>query len=187
MADTLEVISPLEEGEASQALEAAPCLSLPTEVARAFQQGLELLNQGEPGEAARCFEQVLASAPQFADAHVGLGIAYAVESKVYPALDHLEMAARLEPENFYAHFKLGQLYFKLRIPQKGYEAMTRALDCSGSLAERRLVAQLLREEKQREKSAYRRPWWNKPFSQVALLVGASLMVVLIAALFAHLR
>ena len=139
------------------------------------------------GEAARYFERALELEPEFADGHVALGIAYAVEAKVYPALDHLELAAQLEPENFYAHFKLGQLFFKLRVPQRGYEAMQRALGCATTLAERRLVAGLLREEKQREKGSYRRPWWNKPFSQLALLVGASLMVMLIAALFASIH
>jgi tetratricopeptide (TPR) repeat protein len=187
MAETLEIVGLLEEAEGRQALERLPSSSLPAEVTLSFQEGLGLLNCGEAAEAARCFEQALERAPQFADGHVALGIAYAVQAKVYPSLDHLELAAKLEPENFYAHFKLGQLFFKLRIPQRGYEAMSRSLDCASSLAERRLVAQMLREEKQREKTAYRRPWWNKPFSQVALVAGASVMVALIAALFAHLH
>jgi tetratricopeptide (TPR) repeat protein len=187
MMENLDVISSLEEVESTQALAGFPGDSLTAEVALSFRDGIECLNRGEPGEAARYFEDVLARAPKFADGHVGLGIAYAVEAKVYPAIDHLEEAARLAPDNFYAHFKLGQLYFKLRVPQKGFEGMRLALRCASTPGERRLVAQLLREEKQREKSAYRRPWWNKPFSQMALLVGASLMVVLIAALFAHLR
>jgi tetratricopeptide (TPR) repeat protein len=187
MADTLQIVGWLEEAEGRQALERLPASTLPVEVTLSFQEGLELLNHGEAAEAAQCFEWALERAPQFADGHVALGIAYAVRAKVYPSLDHLELAAKLEPENFYAHFKLGQLFFKLRVPQRGYEAMSRALDCASTLAERRLVAQMLREEKQREKTAYRRPWWNKPFSQVALLAGASLMVALIAALFAHLH
>jgi tetratricopeptide (TPR) repeat protein len=187
MADTLEIVGSLEEAEGRQTLERLPASTLPAEVALSFQEGLELLNHGEAAEAAPCFEWALERAPQFADGHVALGIAYAVQAKVYPALDHLELATKLEPENFYAHFKLGQLFFKLRVPQRGYEAMSRALDCASNLAERRLVAQLLREEKQREKTAYRRPWWNKPFSQVALVAGTSLMLALIAVLFAHLH
>ena len=187
MANTFEIVGSLETAEGGQALERLPASSLSAEVTIFFQEGLELLNHGEPGEAARYFERALELEPEFADGHVALGIAYAVEAKVYPALDHLELAAQLEPENFYAHFKLGQLFFKLRVPQRGYEAMQRALGCATTLAERQLVAGLLREEKQREKGSYRRPWWNKPFSQLALLVGASLMVMLIAALFASIH
>jgi tetratricopeptide (TPR) repeat protein len=187
MADTLEIVGTMEEVESRQALERLPACSLSREVAASFRGGLECLDRGEASEAARHFEQVLERAPNFADGHVALGVAYAIEANIYPAIDHLQIAAQLAPANFYAHFKLGQLYFKLRVPQKGFEAMSRALDCASTLGERRLVAQMIREEKQREKSAYRRPWWNKPFPQWALFAGATLMVALIVALFAHLH
>lgn len=152
-----------------------------------FKEGSEWLNCGEPAEAARCFERALERSPDFADGHVGLGIAYAIQAKIYPALDHLETAARLEPRNFYAHFKLSQLYFKLRVPQKGYEAASRALASTRSLEERRLVAQLLHEERQREKNGLQRPWWSKPFPRLALLLGGSAVVTLLVVLLAHLR
>lgn len=152
-----------------------------------FQQGSEWLNCGEPAQAARCFELELERSPDFADGHVGLGIAYAVQAKIYPALDHLQTAARLEPANFYAHFKLSQLYFKLRVPQKGYEAASRALASAGSLEERRLVAQLLHEERRRERNGFKRPWWFKPFPRLALLLGGSAALALTLVLLSHLR
>jgi len=139
-----------------------------------FAQGVELIGMGEPRQAAACLRRVLDVAPDFADGHVALGIAYAMASRVYPALDHLERATKLEPHNFFGHFKLGQLYFKLRVPRKGYDAMARALDCASSVTERKLVAQLIREEKQREHNGVERPWWNKPFSRMALYLAASL-------------
>lgn len=176
----------VEEAEHTAALERVS-ETLPAEAGASFRQGLEWLGLGEASEAVRCFEQALERAPNFADGHVGLGMALAVSAQIYPALDHLEEATRLEPENFYAHFKLGQLYFKLRVPQMGYEQMTRALDCASSLGERRLVAQLLREEKQREKSAYQRPWWNKAFSRCVVLAGAGSLMVLLVALLAYLH
>src|SRR5712692_820046 len=75
----------------------------PVAQARArLSEGLERLSGGEPRAAAVCFEQALAAAPDLADAHIGLGIAYAVDSRVYPALDHLQRAVELEPRNFYA-------------------------------------------------------------------------------------
>jgi tetratricopeptide (TPR) repeat protein len=176
----------VEEAERAAALDRVS-ESLPAEAGASFRQGLEWMSLGEAVEAARCFEQALERAPDFADGHVGLGMALAVSAQIYPALDHLETATRLEPGNFYAHFKLGQLYFKLRVPQKGYEQMRRALDCASSLGERRLVAQLLREEKQREKSAYQRPWWNKPFPRLVLVFGASGIMTLVIVLLAYLR
>jgi tetratricopeptide (TPR) repeat protein len=152
-----------------------------------FRAGIERLNCGDAPEALQCFERVVAIEPAFADGHVGLGIAYAVNYQIYPAIDHLEKAATLEPPNFFAHFKLGQLYFKLRVPQKGYEAMARALDCATSLNERRLVAQLIREEKQREKNGLARPWWSKPFSVAACVAGGALLVALVGALLTYIH
>lgn len=183
----LEITDFRQEPEGAAELERTPASRLPAGVLNLFQAGIERLDRGKASEAAACFEQVLQLAPSFADGHVGLGIAYALDSRIYPALHHLEDAVELEPANFHAHFKLGQLYFKLRIPEKGYEQMSRALECASGLDERKLVAQLLREERQREKNDYARPWWNKPFSQIGLTVGAGLMFALLAALLVHVR
>jgi tetratricopeptide (TPR) repeat protein len=149
-------------------------------VSRKFSVGLELMNHGEPAAAATCFEQIVQVLPEFADAHVGLGIAYAIIGKVYPALDHLEEATSLEPDNFFAHFKLGQLHFKLHVPKKGYEEMQKALDCATSIEERKLVGQLIHEQKMREEKGLARPTWNRPFSRKGLLlVGASVVLPLL--------
>ncbi|HLI64204.1 MAG TPA: hypothetical protein VKV05_12455 [Terriglobales bacterium] len=146
---------------------------LPDEAQRDFALGVELLGIGEPQKAVERFERVLEIAPEFADGHVALGIAYAVTSNIYPALDHLEHATVLAPNSFFAHFKLGHLYFKLRVPRKGYREMDRALDCATSARERKLAAYLIREERQREHGGIQRPWWHKPFSRKALYIAAT--------------
>jgi tetratricopeptide (TPR) repeat protein len=150
-----------------------PC-GLSAEASNCFREGLECLDRGEAAEARNWFERVVSSNPDFADGHIGLGVSHALEHQVYPALEHLEKATELAPESFHAHFKLGQFYFLLRIPQKGYQEMKRALPLAGSLAERRLVAQLLRDERQREKNNAPRPLWNKPFSRRAMALGFGL-------------
>ncbi len=164
----------------------APALRPPAPAGSLFDEGIERLNRGEAHQAAACFERALEIAPDFADAHVGLGIAFAVDSRVYPALDHLEKAVELEPENFFAHFKLGQLCFKLRVPDKGYAEMARALGCTTRLEERRLVAQLLREERQRERNGVTRPRWNRPFSRAAFFVGIGMGLAALLLLVFHL-
>jgi len=171
----------------SSSLEPISSNKISPEARRCFSQGLERLNRGEALEAAVWFERALEICPDFVDGHVGLGIAYAVDSQIYPALDHLQKATELEPRNFYAHLKLGQLYFKLRIPQKGYEVMARALGCAASLQERQLAANLLREERQRESSSVKRPLWNKPFSRIAICLVATFWGVLFGALLLHFR
>jgi tetratricopeptide (TPR) repeat protein len=160
---------------------------VPPKALEVFYQGMAHLNRGELSLAIAFLEQALAAAPDFADGHVALGVAYAVDYRVYAAIDHLERAASLAPDNFSAHLKLGQLYFKLRISQKGYTEMARALECCTSLWQRRMVAQLIREERQREKDGYARPRWNKPFSRIGVVMGSGLILVLIVALLLHLH
>jgi hypothetical protein len=65
--------------------------------------------------------------------------------------------------------------------------MARALECCTSLWQRRMVAQLIREERQREKDGYARPRWNKPFSRIGVVMGSGLILVLIVALLLHLH
>jgi tetratricopeptide (TPR) repeat protein len=168
--------------EATQIVPRAGETLVPSPALELFREGMDQLNSGELSLAISSFEQALDSAPDFADAHVALGVAYAVDYRVYPAIDHLKRAASLAPGNFSAHFKLAQLYFKLRIAQKGYTEIARALDCCTSLEQKRMVAQLIREEKQREKNGYARPWWNRPFSRYAVAIGWGLTLALLAAL-----
>jgi Tfp pilus assembly protein PilF len=160
-------------------------VTLSGEAMKLFQEGIELLEMGEPREAIVRLKRAVACAPQYSNAHVGLGIAYAMDSQVYPALDHFGMAAEVDPSNFYAHFKLAQFYFKLRVPKKGYEEATRALKCVSNFEEKKLVAQILKEERQREAAGVRRPTWDRPFSKNWVRLGLALLAV--ACLFLALR
>jgi Tfp pilus assembly protein PilF len=148
---------------------------LSTEAKNCFREGMELLGIGEAQRAIARLEKTVACAPEYSDGYVGLGIAYAMASHVYPALDSFERAAELDPANFYAHFKLAQLYFKLRVPQKGYEEAERALRCASTPVEKSLLAQILREERQREAGGVARPTWNKPFPRIWLRTGLALL------------
>jgi Flp pilus assembly protein TadD len=163
--------------EPTREVVAVPRPMVPAEVSAAFSQGLERINLGDASGAAACFEQIVERNPDYADAHVGLGIAYAIHGRVYPALDHLQEATSLEPHNFFAHFKLGQLYFKLHVTKKGYEEMRKALDCATSNEERKLVGQLIHQERQYEKKRLNRPTFDRPFSgRTKWLLAASVVV-----------
>jgi len=91
-------------------------------------------------------------APTFGEAHIFLGLANALTNNIYPAIDHLELAAKLQPDSFAAHYTLAQLNFKLRIPQKGYAASEDALRCVSTLEQRKMLTQLLKEERARERN-----------------------------------
>ena len=73
--------------------------------------------------------RVVELAPHFPEGRICLGLAYALSHDIYPAIDNLELAGQLDPESFAAHYTLAKLNFKLRIPQKGYDAARQALQC----------------------------------------------------------
>ncbi len=147
-----------------------------------FREGMELLNLGQPSEAVSKLEKAVECSPQYSDAYVGLGMAYAMDSQIYPALDSFERAALLNPQNFYARFKLAQFYFKLRVPKKGYEEAARALECASTFEERKLVAHILQEERKREPGSLKRPTWDRPFTSRFLYVGAAVVMGVLALL-----
>lgn len=162
-------------------------LKLSGEGLQRFQEGLELLESGRPGEAVAPFSQVVECCPGCVDAHICLGVAYAMTSCIYPAFDHLELAARLQPANFLVRYLLSQLNFNLRIPQKGYEHAERALRYANSREDRTMVARLLHRERERERNGIARPWFIKPFSASAVLLAGGGLAAALAAILIHLR
>ncbi len=152
-----------------------------------LREGLEHLQLGEAAEAVAALSRSVQYAPEVAGAHVFLGIAHALTNNIYPAIDHLEEAARLEQASFAAHYTLAQLHFKLRIQQKGYEAAERARQCLTTIEERKMLTQLLRDEKARERNGIARPGFHKPFGVPALLIMASGVAAIVFAFLAHMR
>jgi len=152
-----------------------------------FQEGLAHLQLGEAEEAVAELSRSIQHAPTLPDAHMFLGIAHALTSNIYPAIDHLEEAAKLDPDSFAAHFTLAQLHFKLRTPKPGYEAAARALKCLQTLEQRKMLTQLLKEERERERNGIARPSFTKPFSAPMLLLGSAVLAAAIIFVMAFMR
>ena len=162
-------------------LQSSGSYALPAEAKQTFQEGLQHLQSGDAATAVAALSRSLEYAPAFVPGHIFLGIAQALTSRIYPAIDHLEKAADLDPDSFAAHFTLAQLNFKLRIPQKGYESAERARQCAVSVEQRRMLTNLLKEERERDQNGIARPSLNKPFSLPTLvLAGSGFLAVLIA-------
>jgi tetratricopeptide (TPR) repeat protein len=162
-------------------------LAFPAEAIECFREGVERLQTGDAGAALTALSRSTELAPDFGEAHVFLGLANALSNKIYPAIDHLELASRLQPDNFAAHYTLAQLNFKLRIPQKGYAAAQLALRCIRTLEQRKMLTQLLKEERARERNGIARPWFNKPYSKPGLFLAGGGLAAVIAALLLHVR
>jgi hypothetical protein len=82
---------------------------------------------------------------------------------------------------------MAQLNFKLRTPKKGYEEAQRALRCVQTLEQRKLLTQLLKEERERERNGISRPSFAEPFSTRALLLAGSAVAAIIILLMAHMH
>ncbi|MGH9504649.1 MAG: hypothetical protein ACRD20_17485 [Terriglobales bacterium] len=164
-----------------------PALDFPREAIDCFREGVEQLQTGDAGAALNALSRCTEISPTFGEAHVFLGLANALSHKVYPAIDHLELATKLQPESFAAHYTLAQLNFKLRVPQKGYASAERALRCVSTLEQRKMLTQLLKEERARERNGIARPWFNKTYSKPGLLLAGSGLAAVIGALLLHVR
>jgi tetratricopeptide (TPR) repeat protein len=166
--------------------------ALSMEVHRWFEQGMAQLQVGKAKDAVASLSRSVECAPDFPEGHMFLGVAHAMSSSVYPAFDHLERATELAPDSFAGHYLVAQLNFKLRIPQKGYAAAERALQCARLPQERRLLAELLQKERERKHNGLSRPWFNKPFRTSSLVLlggglGAAMFVVILHLVLASMR
>ncbi len=187
MTDRVLSLHPRDSDGLGVALQFPVHRALSTEAMDCFREGLAKLQSAEPAEAVDLLGRTVELAPQFPEARICLGLAYALTHNIYPAIDHLETAGRLDPDNFAAHFTLAQLSFKLRIPQKGYAAADLALKCVTTIEQRKMLAELLKEERARERDGIARPWFNTPFSKLGLFLAGGGFTVAIVALLLHIR
>ena len=181
MTDLLSTLNNRESYELGVALQLPAHMALSTEAKSTFQQGMAKLQMAEPAEAVELLSRTVELAPYFPEARICLGLAYALTYNIYPAIDHLEVAGEIDPDNFAAHYTLAKLNFKLRVPQKGYEASQRALRCITNIEQRRMLTELLKEERAREKNGISRPWFNRKFSKLEVFFlggGAAAAIIM---------
>jgi tetratricopeptide (TPR) repeat protein len=169
------------------ALQSGIAGALPAQARKHFREGIACLQSGDAAAAVAAFSRSLEHAPEFAEGHVLLGIAHSLTYDIYSAIDDLEKAGRLAPENFAAHYTLAQLNFKLRIPKKGYEEAQHALRCVKTMEQRKLLTQLLKEERERERNGIARPSFSKPFSTPVLFLAGSALAAVIMFVMSHLH
>lgn len=81
----------------------------PQEATKLVDEGNGLLERSDFAGAEAAYQKALQSAPDFAAAHRGLGIALWREGAFARAWQELSTVARLAPGNAQAHFELGQL------------------------------------------------------------------------------
>lgn len=152
-----------------------------------FHEGLAMMEAGQAREAVSALKRCVEQEPHFVAGHLCLGMAHAVSCDVYPAIDHLERATELAPDSFGAHYTLAKFYFTLRIPAKGHESAERALSCARTREERVALSELLKKERERERTGMARPLFNRNFGLCFGLVAASGLAAFIVAIALHIR
>ena len=109
--------------------------------------------------------------------HTLLGMAQAMNYDVYEAMDALEAARRIAPQNFFAQFKLSELFFRLRLMERAEMETHRAMELANSASEISLVRKQLSEIRRLKREGVERTAWTKSIR--ASVVGIIFIVLMI--------
>ncbi len=74
----------------------------------------------------------------------------------------METAIRLEPQNFYAHLRMAELFQRVGVPTKAKEELQIALDLAETAEQKKTARDLLTSEERRDA----RRAWRPDFSKV---------------------
>lgn len=178
---------PILEMPVTTALQTVETSELSVPALADFHEGLAMMEAGQGREAVTALTRCVEQAPTFTTGHIWLGLAHAVSCNVYPAIDHLEQATQLAPDNFAAHYTLAKYYFTLRVTNKGFDSAQRALECATTSQQRVALSQLLQKERERSRNGIARPLFNRKFSIGFRVAAASGIGALLCAMVVHLR
>jgi hypothetical protein len=171
MSDSTEAnIVPPGENLPSAAQPAAPLslLGVPTPA-----QGLlmrmfadpRMLGKEEKADLVRQLRECVAANPKVSDLRVLFGMALSVNLQAQEAMEELGEAVSISPNSFIAHFKMGELWMRLRVCEKAQNHTRQASLLAQNMAQaemaRRQAATLrvmMREGI--ERGGYRAPWFS---------------------------
>jgi hypothetical protein len=133
-----------------------------------------------PGELALHIQQLedacLAN-PQSADLRTCLGMAHAVNHDVYKSMDALEAARAIDPENFWAQLKYGELHYRLRALKRAEEETRHAVDLATNPFQLAIARRQLKEIRTLQHTSVRNVEWTKPLTKPALVLSAMLVLM----------
>lgn len=120
-------------------------------------------------------EQACIENPRSADLRTCLGMAHAVNYDVYKSLDAIEEAREIEPENFWAQLKYGELHYRLRALKKAESETRKAADLAQNPLQLAIARKQMKEIRQLQHGSVRNVHWTKPLTTPAIVF--SLMIV----------
>src|SRR5712692_8757717 len=118
-------------------------------------RGIDALERNHIDEAVGLLGQSVQLDVQSFYGHLALGIALTKALQIPAAQRALETAICLEPKNFYAHFRMAELFQRVGVPTRAKEELQVALDLAQTTEEKKTARSLLAAE---ERRAPRRAW-----------------------------
>jgi hypothetical protein len=134
-----------------------------------------------PGELSAYIQQLERAClenPHSADLRTCLGMAHAVNYDVYKSMDALEDARTVDPENFWAQLKYGELHYRLRALNRAERETGRAMDLATNAFQLAIARKQMKEIRGLLHGCVRNVEWSKP-----LTVPAVVLSLMIAAMF----
>jgi tetratricopeptide (TPR) repeat protein len=126
-----------------------------------LRRGIEELEFERIETAVGLLRQAAALDPELPYVWLALGIALMRAHEMHEALSALERAIAAEPDAFFPHFRLAELYLRIGVPTRAREELRRAMDLSASAEQRQMVRQLLKIDDQRNARRAWRPDFNR--------------------------
>ena len=108
-------------------------LNIDSEILKLYEQGIELRINGEYDPAIECFKQAIDADPNFARAHMELGLAYCFTGYFDESIAELELARGLDPCDPEIVLNLAKTYTMLGMFDEGEAAFRFILElvCEG--------------------------------------------------------
>jgi len=127
----------------------------------------------------RKLERAASDYPASADVRTCLGMAYAVNYEIEKSMDALEAATELEPDNFWAQFKLAELHYRLRTLVIGEREALRAVELARNGWQLTIARKQLNTIRQLRHQGTRDVTWDKPLMAPTLVVSGMLALAFV--------
>ncbi len=120
-------------------------------------RGMEALEFNRIDEAVGVLRQAAELAPDSHDVQLIFGVALMRAMEMYPAIAALETAIALDPQSFFAHFRIAEAYMRMGVPSRAKEYLDTAMQISVTPEQRQMVRELASLEARRAPTRVWRP------------------------------
>jgi tetratricopeptide (TPR) repeat protein len=114
-----------------------------------------------------------------ADLRTCLAMAHAVNYDVYKSLDSLEEARAIDPENFWAQLKYGELHYRLRVLSRAEEETRRAAELATNPFQLAIARKQLKDIRELQHTSIRNVAWTKPLTIPALVLTGMFVLMFV--------